>query len=182
MLSLIHISVNTGQRILHVVDFSQKNLHLHLLHLYSAFRIIVRFSNVALQFFIFLLRPLFHTVSFHFSWGGATPSQINSLGSIQVCHLMHGNISFSFGRSMQHSFTQSLMADRGMEVGHVHTCSFMCTSHIGMTAHTSAFTPVGEHSGNLLYAHMTLAIAEHSRCQSHLGSQQCVSDGYPSKY
>ena len=64
----------------------------------------------------------------------------------------------------------SLMADRSMVVGHVpmdHTCSFMCTSHIEMTAHIPAFLWVGEHYGNLLYAHMTYVMAEHTRCQSH---------------
>ena len=43
---------------------------------------------------------------------------------------------------MWHSLTHSFMADRRMVVGHVpmdHTCSFMCTSHIDMTAHNPAF-------------------------------------------
>ena len=63
---------------------------------------------------------------------------------------------FLFSLSMKHSFAHSLMADRSMVVGHVlmdHTCSFMSTSHIDMTAHTPAFLQVREHSGNLLYAH-----------------------------
>ena len=50
-----------------------------------------------------------------------------------------------------HSHTHSHMvtADRSMVVGYVptvHTCSFMCTSHIDMIAHTPAFVRVGEHS------------------------------------
>ena len=48
--------------------------------------------------------------------------------------------------SMRHSLTHSLMADRRTVVRHVpmdHMCSFMCTSHIDMTAHTPAFLQVG---------------------------------------
>ena len=49
-----------------------------------------------------------------------------------------------------HSHTHSHMvtADRSMVVGHVptvHKCSFMCTNHIDMIAHISAFLRVGEH-------------------------------------
>ena len=81
-----------------------------------------------------------------FSWGGATPSQINSLGSIQAHHLIWGSTSLSFSLSVQHSLTHSLVADRSMVVGHVlidHMCSFMCASHIDMTAHNLAFLWVG---------------------------------------
>ena len=35
-----------------------------------------------------------YTLCHSYYWGGATPSQINSLGSIQVHHLMRGNASF----------------------------------------------------------------------------------------
>ena len=48
--------------------------------------------------------------------------------------------------SMQHSLTDSLVADRRMVVGHVpmdHTCSFISTSHIDMTANNPAFLQVG---------------------------------------
>ena len=41
-----------------------------------------------------------------------------------------------------HTYTHLFMIDRSMVVGHVptvHTCSFMCTNHIDMIAHTSAF-------------------------------------------
>ena len=94
-------------------------------------------------------------MSFHFSWGGATPYQINSLGSIQACHLIWGNTSLSSSPSMQHLLAHSFMADRSMVVGKIpmdHMYSFMCTSHINMTVHTPAFLQVQEHSGNLLYA------------------------------
>ena len=91
-------------------------------------------------------------MSLHLSWGGATPSHIYSLGSIQACHLIWGNTSLLFGPSMQHSLAHSLMADRGTVVGHVLTdhIFFYVHSHIDMTAHTPAFLWVGEHSGNLI--------------------------------
>ena len=130
----------------------------HLVHLYSAFRILSDFQMSLYNFFIFLLRPLFSYCVIPLFLKGSHPLPINSLGSIQVCHLIPGNTSFSFGLSMQHSFIHSLMAERSMVVGHVptvHICSFMCTSHIGMTAHTPAFLGVREYSGDLLYAHMT---------------------------
>ena len=86
----------------------------------------------------FLVIPLY--------WGGATSSQINSLWSIWVCHLMWGSASiyppsepyiYSF-----HTFTNSYQVGKSMVVGHilmVHTCSLMCTNHIDMMAHTQAF-------------------------------------------
>ena len=157
----------------------------HIVHLYSTFRILLNFQMLLYNFSFSCSGHFFQTVSFHFSWGGATPYPINSLGSIQVCHLILSNTSFSFGLSMQHSFTHSLMADRSIVVGHiqtVHMHSFMCTSHIGMTAHTPAFLWVGQYSGNLFYGHMTKTIAKHNRCQSHLSSHQCISDGHSSKY
>ena len=90
---------------------------------------------------------------------GSHPSQINSLGEhTGLPSHMRQYLFLSFGPSMQHSLAHSLMADRSTVVGHVlmdHTCSFMCTSHIDMTAHMPAFLQVGEQSGNLLYAHMT---------------------------
>ena len=94
-----------------------------------------RFSNGALQ--SFLLRPLSILCHSTFSWVGATPSLINSLGSIQAHHLIWGSTSFCLALQMQHSFAHSLMADRSMVVEHVpmdHTCSSMCTGHIDMTA------------------------------------------------
>ena len=48
-----------------------------------------------------------------------------------------------------HTHTHMVTVDRSMVVGHVptvHTCSFMCTNHIDMIAHTPAFLQVGEHS------------------------------------
>ena len=48
-----------------------------------------------------------------------------------------------------------LQSGRSMVVGHVpkvHTCSFMCTNHINMTAHTLAFLPVGKHSGVVAFS------------------------------
>ena len=60
--------------------------------------------------------------------------------------------SCSAGPSLQSpSYTHSHMvnADRNMVVGHilmVHTCSYMCTNHIDIIAHTPAFLQVGDHS------------------------------------
>ena len=46
-----------------------------------------------------------------------------------------------------HTYTHSLMVDRrSTVVGHVpmvHMCSFMCTNHIDMIAHTPAFNKLG---------------------------------------
>ena len=59
--------------------------------------------------------------------------------------LTQGSTSFiirPFSAALLHSF----LADRSTVVGHVpmnHTCSFMCTSHIDMTAHNPAFLQVG---------------------------------------
>ena len=63
-----------------------------------------------------------------------------------------------------HSHTHShvVTADRSMVVGHVptvHTCSFMCTNHIDMIAHTPAFLRVGEHSHHLDFHHCKQRIA-----------------------
>ena len=49
-----------------------------------------------------------------------------------------------------------LQSGRSMVVGHVlmvHTCSFMCTNHVDMIAHTPAFLQVGEHSHHLDFHH-----------------------------
>ena len=89
------------------------------------------------------LSILYHTVS----WGGATPSKINSLGNIQVHISCKAVPLLSFNPSTQHILLlHSLVVDRSMVVGHVpmdHTCSFMCTSHIDMTAHNPVFLRVG---------------------------------------
>ena len=48
-----------------------------------------------------------------------------------------------------HTYSHMVTADRSTVVGHVptvHMCSFMCTNHIDMMAHTPAFLRVGEHS------------------------------------
>ena len=47
---------------------------------------------------------------------------------------------------------------RSMVVRHVlmvHTCSFLCTCHIGMTVHVPAYLWVGNDSRNFLYVHNT---------------------------
>ena len=49
-----------------------------------------------------------------------------------------------------------LQSGRSVVVGHVlmvHTCSFMCTNHIDMIAHTLAFLWVGEQSCHLDFHH-----------------------------
>ena len=95
-------------------------------------------------------------------WGGGYPSQINSLGSIQViwqlystcqpietilcfciCLIAHTYNTIDYVHIIQ------LKSGRSMVVGHVlrvRTCSFMCTNPIEMIAHTTAFLWVGEHS------------------------------------
>ena len=76
-------------------------------------------------------------------WGGATPSQINSLGSIQDHNFTQGSTSFyHLACSLQHVLTHSLLEDRRTVVGHVltdHMHSFMCTNHIDMIAHNPTF-------------------------------------------
>ena len=129
----------------------------HLVHLYSAFRILLDFQMLLYNFSFSCSGHFFHTVSFHFSWGEPPPPRSTPWGAYRSA-ILYEAVPLSFGLSMQHSFTHSLMADRSMVVGHVlmvHICSFMCTSHIGMTAHALAFIWFGEHSGKLLYAHMT---------------------------
>ena len=68
--------------------------------------------------------------------------QINSLGSIQVrislCAVYLVTIAFN---AATHTHIH-IMVDRSTVVGHVpmvHMCSFMCTNHIHMIAHTPAF-------------------------------------------
>ena len=70
-----------------------------------------------------------------------------------------------------HSHTHShlVTVERSMVVGHVamvHTCSFMCTNHIDMIAHTAAFLRVGEHSYSMHHLHRTvlLSVGAHEHC------------------
>ena len=96
---------------------------------------------------MFLLHgPLFHAVSCHFLRGRhPLPDQLP--GEHTGLHLMQGSTSFivqPFSAALL--LLHSLMVDRSMGVGHVlmdHMCSFMCTSHIDMTAHNPAFLQVG---------------------------------------
>ena len=76
-------------------------------------------------------------MSFHFFLEGdpplprSTPWEQTGLPSDMRQYL------FLFSLSMQHSFAHSLMTDRSIVNGHVpmgHTCSFMCTGYIDMTA------------------------------------------------
>ena len=53
-----------------------------------------------------------------------------------------------------HIHSHMVIVDRSMVVGHVqtvHICSFMCTNHTDVIAHTLAFLRVGEHSGMLAF-------------------------------
>ena len=57
---------------------------------------------------------------------------------------------------LTHTHSHMVTKDRSMVVGHflmVHTCSFMCTNHIDMIAHTLAFLWVGEHFHHLDFHH-----------------------------
>ena len=97
---------------------------------------------------------------------GATPSQINSLRSIQVTwqlysvhqpmetHIVSG-FALSHTPTIHYTHIIQLKSGRSMVVGHVpmvHTCSFMHTNHIDMIAHTPAFLQVGEHSSHYHHA------------------------------
>ena len=86
-----------------------------------------------------------YTLWHSYCWGGATPSQINSLGSIQACCLMQGSASFFHLALVGSTRAHSLTVDRSTVFGLIptdHTCSFMCTSHIDMTVHNPAFLQV----------------------------------------
>ena len=114
--------------------------------LYSTYSILLDFQMSLYSFSFSCSGHFFHTVLFHISWGGATLSQINSLGSIQVCHLIMGNTSFSFHLSMQHSFAHSLMADRSIVVGHilmVHTFFYVQQLYRHDSTHPSHFMSWG---------------------------------------
>ena len=69
--------IRIGLRVLAPLKMTSISISVHL---YSSFRIwlFCRFLNVALQFF--LLRPLCILCHSTFSWGGATPSQIQLPG------------------------------------------------------------------------------------------------------
>ena len=87
------------------------------------FNNLVRFSKVTLQFFIFLLRPLFILCHSIFLEGEPPPPRSTPLGVYRS--------AISYGAT-QHSYTHSLMADRSMAVGHVpmvHTCFYVHQSH-----------------------------------------------------
>ena len=54
-------------------------------------------------------------------------------------------------------------------VGHipmVHTCSFMCTNHIDMIAHTLAFLQVGEYSHHPDFHHTSSQLPGHGKIQT----------------
>ena len=96
-------------------------------------------------YMLLLLRPLsilYHTIFMR----GSHPLPNQLPGEHTGLHLMRGSTSLSFDPSMQHLRIHSLIVDRSTVAGHVpmdHTCSFMCTSHIDMTAHNPAFIQVG---------------------------------------
>ena len=117
------------------------NLNLNLHHLYSAphepcegFQ--VRFTLLAAQ-------ANHLTVSHQYEKEPPSPRS-TPWGAYRSASLMCHRSSFSQAFSACHSHTHSHMVivDRSMVVGHVltvHTCSFMCTNHIDMIAHTPAF-------------------------------------------
>ena len=85
------------------------------------------------------------------------PGAYNSLGSIQVTwqlYSVHQPVEIHIVSAFALSHIPiihviQLKWGRSMVVGHVpmvHTCSFMCTNHADMIAHTLAFLWVGEHS------------------------------------
>ena len=104
-------------------------------------------------------------------------SHLNCLGNVQVCqpHTWHSNFESHClqGHTSSHPTSQ---AGESTVVGHVlmvHTYSFLCTCHIGMTGHTLAMLQVWDHSRNLFYAHTTgleLVTVEHSRAWCGHGS------------
>ena len=110
--SQVHINGTFSEKI--TINIFHFIYYIYIEHLESYF--FCRFLNVTLQFsclghFPYCVNSIFLR--------GSHPSQIKSLGSIQVCHLIQGNTSSLFCLSMQHSFTHSLMAGRSMVVGHV---------------------------------------------------------------
>ena len=99
------------------------------------------------------LRPSSFLFVIPLYWGGATSSQINSLGSIHVCHLMWHIASLYLPSEPHiysfHLLTHSYLVGRSMVVWYIpmiHTCSLMCTNHIDMTAHSSLSYWVRYHS------------------------------------
>ena len=109
----------------------------------------------------FWLRPSSLFLPFLYIKGGATSSQINSLGSIQVCHLMwHSASLYLPSEPCIYTFdtlTHSYLVGRSMVVGIFRwsTCSLMCTNQIDMTAHTPAFfTKLGTTAGHNLISHL----------------------------
>ena len=69
---------------------------------------------------------------------GCMPQAVHRSSTYSCLHCCHS-----------HTHSHMVTADRSIVVGHVpmvHTCSFMCTNHIDMIAHTPGFLPVGEHS------------------------------------
>ena len=129
------------------------HLSIYLSNLYSTSSQI--FTSYQKRFTIFHLCKAFQC--FIPLWEGASSSQINSLGSIQVPCQLYLHFCFSattWGNAWCFCIRliappTILQSGRIMVVGHVptvHTCSFMCTNHIDMIAHTLAFLWVGEHS------------------------------------
>ena len=96
-------------------------------------------SSYQLHFTIAAAKANHHSVSLQYE-RGATLSQINFLGSIEVRITFCAVIPSNNHPHCCHTHTpHSLMVDRSTVVGHVpmvHMCSFMCTNHIDMIAHT----------------------------------------------
>ena len=95
-----------------------------------------------------------------FSCHSFIPPQINSLWSIQVCHLMLGSASLYLPSELHiysfHTLTHSYLVCRSMVVGNilmVHTCSLMCTNHIDMIHTPWPFSELGSTLVRLL-SHM----------------------------
>ena len=79
--------------------------------------------------------------------GEPPPPRSTPWGAYRSMSHVRQYLFLSFNPSTQHFLLlHSFLVDRSMVVGHVlkdHTCSFMCTSHIDMTAHNPAFLQVG---------------------------------------
>ena len=124
------------------------NLNLNLHHLYSAPHEPCEGFQVC---FTLLAAQANHlTVSHQYEKEPPSPRS-TPWGAYRSASLMCHRSSFFTSLQCCHSHTHSHMVivDRSMVVGHVpmvHTCSFMCTNHIDMIAHTLAFLRVGEHS------------------------------------
>ena len=155
-------------------DFFISFQYIYIAQLESDF---CRFSNVALQFsclghFAYCVIPLFLRGSH------PLPDLLPGEHTGLPFH-MTGNTSLSFGPSIQHSlaYTHSWQIEVQW-FGHVltdHTCSFMCTSHINMMAHSLSLFMSWRALWKTLVCSYDIS---HSRIQpgiNHiLSSHQCV--------